>query len=220
MTMHRWLFVGLALMAAVGGVGTALVSGQRVQNPSLGLELIAMSEESSAGGYVVRFDPSAGGAGSRPSLPDPDELAEQLKTAEELAAEHNDRLKEIVAEFGWPGKRLVGADGAHAAWLLLQRADLTFQQQALELMEQLPDGQVDKLDLAQLTDRIAVRLGEPQTYGTQLVCIDDRAQIGSLVDPERIDARRAEVGLPPLAQDLENADGKFRAEFGACTAPD
>ena len=42
--MHRWLFVGLALMAAVGGIGTALVSGQRVKNPALGLELIAMSE--------------------------------------------------------------------------------------------------------------------------------------------------------------------------------
>ena len=51
--MHRWLFVGLALMAAVGGVGTALVSGNRVKNPSLGLELIAMSKETSANGFVI-----------------------------------------------------------------------------------------------------------------------------------------------------------------------
>jgi hypothetical protein len=28
------------------------------------------------------------------------------------------RLREIVAERGWPGRRLAGEAGAHAAWLL------------------------------------------------------------------------------------------------------
>ena len=33
---------------------------------------------------------------------------------------HTARLREIVAEHGWPGRSLAGEDGADAAWLVLQ----------------------------------------------------------------------------------------------------
>ena len=36
------------------------------------------------------------------------------------------RLREIVSADGWPGRSLVGTDGAHAAWLLAQHADPDF----------------------------------------------------------------------------------------------
>src|SRR5262249_16927487 len=32
------------------------------------------------------------------------------------------RLKEVIGEHGWRGRGLVGEDGAHAAWLVLQPA--------------------------------------------------------------------------------------------------
>jgi hypothetical protein len=32
------------------------------------------------------------------------------------------RLREIIGRHGWPGHRLVGQAGAHAAWLLAQHA--------------------------------------------------------------------------------------------------
>jgi hypothetical protein len=41
------------------------------------------------------------------------------------------RLKEIVAEHGWPGYQLVGEAAAHAAWLLAQHAPPDFQEQCL-----------------------------------------------------------------------------------------
>jgi hypothetical protein len=43
------------------------------------------------------------------------------------------RLREIVAEHGWPGLALAGADGAEAAWFIAQHAvlDVDFQRQAL-----------------------------------------------------------------------------------------
>ena len=37
------------------------------------------------------------------------------------------RMREIIAEHGWPGHVLVGVDGAHAAWLLAQHATDEFQ---------------------------------------------------------------------------------------------
>src|SRR4051812_42003603 len=32
------------------------------------------------------------------------------------------RLAQIIAQHGWPGRRLVGEDGARSAWLILQHA--------------------------------------------------------------------------------------------------
>lgn len=216
--MHRWLFVGLALMAAVGGVGTALVSGQRVQNPSLGLELIAMSRETSGGGVIIGStdEYQVEGGFTRPSIPDREALAEMIKTAEQLVEEHTARLKEIVDEYGWPGKRLVGHDGAHAAFELLRQSDdKDFRAQAASLMQQLPKGQVDPYDLATIVDLVAMEQGRPQVYGTQIGCNRDTGQIevaGGIEDEASLNQRRAEIGLPGYASDLPGE--RFR--FGAC----
>jgi hypothetical protein len=44
------------------------------------------------------------------------------------------RLRAIVTARGWPGRRLVGDDAAHAAWLLLQHADSAYQREMLPVI--------------------------------------------------------------------------------------
>jgi hypothetical protein len=44
-------------------------------------------------------------------------------------------LREIVARHGWPGYRLVGEAGAHAAWLLAQHAPPELQEECLLLLQ-------------------------------------------------------------------------------------
>ena len=113
-----------------------------------------------------------------------------------------ERLKEIIAEHGWPTIDFVGRDAASAAWLIAQHADfdVAFQERALELMrEALADDQVDPVDVAYLKDRVAVNRGRPQTYGTQILCMDGRPGPATPIeDAENVDARRNEVGLDPL----------------------
>src|ERR1700733_3738393 len=46
--------------------------------------------------------------------------AEDGEKVKELDKDHVTRLKEIVLEYGWPGIRIVGKEGAHAFWLLIQ----------------------------------------------------------------------------------------------------
>ncbi|MGC0318666.1 DUF6624 domain-containing protein [Kitasatospora acidiphila] len=121
-----------------------------------------------------------------------------------LTAQHADRLTEIMDEHSWPTAALVGADGARAAWLIAQHADrqLDVQRRALALMTAaVSEGAASPRDLAFLRDRTLVNEGPPQIYGTQIAGIRDGAPVPfPCEDPDRLDARRAEVGIPPFAE--------------------
>jgi uncharacterized protein DUF6624 len=120
--------------------------------------------------------------------------------------EHTERMRAIVAQHGWPGRSLVGEEGAQAAWLLVQHADADpgFQAACLERLREAVEAREAPPDqLAYLGDRVAVGAGEPQVYGTQFrETIDEDGETVlepfPLEDPEAVDALRAEVGLGPL----------------------
>ncbi|MGD9637416.1 MAG: DUF6624 domain-containing protein [Pirellulales bacterium] len=155
-----------------------------------------MMQELASAGHPI----GAGGDAS-----DPEYVAMMNRAAAKLGAvdgKNRARLQEIVKQHGWPGISLVGKDGAHAAWLLVQHADgdREFQKSCLEQMEALPDGEVQKQAIAYLTDRVLVGEKKPQRFGTQM---GDNFQPAPLEDPENVDRRRAEVGLPPLAEYIQ-----------------
>jgi hypothetical protein len=97
-------------------------------------------------------------------------------------AHNTTRVQEIIKRYRWPGPDLVGIDGTEAAFLIA----LSGQSYAL------------------LLDRILVREGKPQVYGTQA---RDWRQWATNVptfepieDEVNVDQRRAQVGLPPLSE--------------------
>jgi uncharacterized protein DUF6624 len=74
-------------------------------------------------------------------------------------------MRGVLAQYGWPGRRLVGEEGSHGAWLLLQHADrdTALQRTALGLLENaVRSGDASRRDLAYLTDRVRVAEGRPQ----------------------------------------------------------
>jgi hypothetical protein len=104
-------------------------------------------------------------------------------------------LRTIIDRYGWPGRSLVGADGASAAWLVAQHV-AGLQHEALRQMRALPAGEVSPTDLALLEDRVLVSDARPQRYGTQLTWANEFSPIDDIAN---LDARRAAVGLPPLS---------------------
>jgi hypothetical protein len=111
------------------------------------------------------------------------------------------RLKEIVAEHGWPGYQLVGEAAAHAAWLLAQHAPPDFQEQCLPQLEDAAGrGDASRRDLAYLMDRVLMHRGQPQIYGTQYVQKDGILTLWTVQEPGCLDQRRAALGLEPEAQ--------------------
>ncbi len=115
--------------------------------------------------------------------------------------ERRARLKEIIDEHGWPTLDLVGKEGEDAAWLIAQHSDVDpeFQAAALELVRKaVADGQASPGNLAYLEDRVRAGRGEPQLYGTQTGCTrTGKPAKPAIEDPDQLDERREEAGLPP-----------------------
>jgi hypothetical protein len=125
------------------------------------------------------------------------------KKMEEIDRTNTKRLKEIVDQHGWPGKSLVGEDGAQAAWLLIQHADLDrpFQKKCLELLRAaFKKGEVTGQQVAYLTDRVLVGENKKQLYGTQFQERDGKWAPFPIEDEANVDKRRKEVGLSTLAE--------------------
>ncbi|SOC55215.1 DUF6624 domain-containing protein [Ornithinimicrobium cerasi] len=122
-------------------------------------------------------------------------------------ADRTERLKQIVAEHGWPTISLVGEDGEDAAWAIAQHSDHDpeFQARAVQLIgEAVERGDASPGNLAYLTDRVAVGSGQAQTYGTQVGCGPDGPEPATpIADEAVVDAARARVGLAPLSDYLE-----------------
>jgi len=139
-----------------------------------------------------------------------------FKRLKKLDRENTGRMKEIVKQFGWPGKSLVGTDGTNAAWLLVQHADhdAAFQKQCLELLRAaVKKGEATGQQLAYLTDRVLTGEKKKQVYGTQFRFVDGKLQPYPIEDEANVDKRRKEVGLSSLADYLKSAEeflGKAR----------
>ncbi len=115
---------------------------------------------------------------------------------------HTERLRALIEAYGWPGTSDVGNDGANAAWLLLQHTpDTAFQRKAVDLMTAAAErGEASRRSLALLVDRVLIRQGLPQRYGTQFMFVEGGIEFHPIEDPESVDERRADVGLPSIEE--------------------
>jgi hypothetical protein len=113
-------------------------------------------------------------------------------------------LKAQISQNGWFTVSKYGADADRAAWLLVQHADrdLDFQTDMLSILEPLvPVDETARTNYAYLYDRVAVNRGRPQRYGTQGRCTAAGVwEPREVEQPEKLDERRAAVGLGPVAE--------------------
>jgi hypothetical protein len=113
-------------------------------------------------------------------------------------------LKGMMLKHGWITIDKFGKRASNDAWLLAQHADhdVAFQKRVLAVMKPLADkSKVSPASYAYLYDRVATAEGRPQRYGTQGKCVGpQRWEPHTLEDPVNVDQRRAEVGLPPMAE--------------------
>src|SRR5262249_32086483 len=138
-----------------------------VKEPSLRQELLKrMDEDQKVRQGLVELMAKKAAAGPTAAK----ELASVVDRVEQVDARNRARMKEIVDHYGWPGKSLVGKDGANAAWLFVQHADPdpAFQKRCFGLLaEAVKKKEATPQHLAYLTDRVRVGEKAKQVYGTQ-----------------------------------------------------
>ncbi|WP_073741659.1 DUF6624 domain-containing protein [Streptomyces sp. CB02115] len=116
--------------------------------------------------------------------------------------ENTEFLRAAMEEHGWPGHRLVGEGGAHAAYLIALHADhdVDFQwlaSNALGEASAMRDARSE--DWAHMYDRCHVNSGKLQIYGTQYrYGLNGPELLPASLDD--IDWRREFVGLRPIAE--------------------
>lgn len=118
-------------------------------------------------------------------------------------------LELLIDDEGWPTEGEVGADGALAAFHIALNAISrpSFLRRCLTLLKAgARRGEIPAWQAATLEDRIRVMEGRPQIYGTQIDWdADGHLAPLPIAAEDDVDARRARVGLPPLAQSLAAA---------------
>lgn len=124
---------------------------------------------------------------------------------------NTERIKKIVSQIGWPTLSKVGLKGANNAWLLVQHADhdIDFQKYCLQLMKDAPQGEVNKIDIAYLEDRVRVNEGREQLYGTQFTQEGGKYIPIKIEDESNVDVRRAEIGMGSLSEQIRLMYNKY-----------
>lgn len=113
------------------------------------------------------------------------------------------QIESLIARYGWPGKSFVGATGNIAVFLVIQHSDLAIQEKYLPLLKaSVADSQSMPCDLALLKDRILMRQGKKQLYGSQIARDSSNGgwKFYPIEDEKNVNARRKLMGLEPIEQ--------------------
>lgn len=132
------------------------------------------------------------------------------------------RLTEIVRRHGFPTVRLVGKDAVQAAFvIMIHSQSLALKKRALPYVRSAARrGEIPNDAFASLTDTILRAEGKPQVYGTKFDLVEGkRFVIAPTRDPARLDARRAALGLPPIAVYAKGLSEMYKMPVDANAPP-
>lgn len=106
-------------------------------------------------------------------------------------------LDAITKQCGWPGSAVFFNSRLSAAFVVVQHADLDYQLRYLPLIEEsVRKKEVPMNIFAMLEDRILIRQGKGQKYGTQSFTNDQGvSELLPVDDGEHLNERRLAIGL-------------------------
>lgn len=135
----------------------------------------------------------------------------------------------VVERVGWPGRSLVGEDGADAAWMLLTHScthvstigtpeDLQFRRNCIPLLEEaVRQREADPRHLASNVDSVCEQSGELSKYGV-LSTVSETGEVSFFFpahEPAVLNQNRAAVGLPTFEEDVDRkANGALLLPYG------
>jgi hypothetical protein len=130
-----------------------------------------------------------------------------LKRMMDIDAENQKNIRLILNRYGWIGQSKIGTKAADAFFYTIQHSDSTLMIKWFPEFKRLADiGEADKVGCAMMEDRLLMRKGKKQIYGTQATIFrDDRKlAIWPIEDSKNVNERRKKIGFDLTVE--ENAD--------------
>lgn len=128
----------------------------------------------------------------------------------EMEKLHNKNAKElevIISQIGYPSIDKVGEEASQSAWIIIQHAIAQpdfMRKCAKELEKAVNESKADPINLAYLTDRIAVFEGKPQLYGTQFDWDENGEMSPNFFDDlTKVNERRKQIGFNTLEEQIK-----------------
>ncbi len=119
------------------------------------------------------------------------------------------KIIKILDEKGWVGKDKVGTPANLTLFLVIQHSNLEIQKKYLPMMQEaVKKGNEYPSSLALLEDRIAIREGRKQIYGSQLGTNPEtkKSYFFPIEDPDNVNKRREKMGLGPIEEYAKHFD--------------
>ena len=136
------------------------------------------------------------------------ELALKMKATDK---ENQHYVSGLLDNCGWP--KGLSEDNNHTIFLVIDHADAAYMTKYFPLLKQQADlGIVAKSNLATLQDRMLLRSGFMQVYGTQTFKIGNVMYIWPIENVGTIEERRKAMGLNSMNEYIEEVKKRYSAE--------
>jgi hypothetical protein len=138
-----------------------------------------------------------------------------------IEQEHYDAYNQILLEhifvtYGYPTYRKIGVgDIEQIPFGILLHCDVAFQEKYLKLVKTVSDSnEIPKYFYGQVIDRIMVKKGKAQIYGTQLIWNkkSETLELYQVKDMTKVDRLRKEIGLNSLASFLKSQNAIIQSK--------
>lgn len=130
------------------------------------------------------------------------ELQRLEKLKDEIFQKNIPLLKEILKKNGLPTYKLVGKKSSDNFMVMANHsfADIAFQKEVIHLAnKETAEKSISGNQLALLTDKMLLKSGQKQIFGTQCTYKNGVAIAQPIANEKNVDKRRKKAGLTPLA---------------------
>lgn len=130
-------------------------------------------------------------------------------------AENETALLAMVPPEGWFLRSRYGDKAAKAAFHIVQHSNVALWRRFVPVLEPLvAKGEIDGQSYALMYDRLALKEGRPQRFGSQMTCKSGKWVVDTLEAPETVDARRKAMGF---IQTMAEYQRHFETAYPPCT---
>lgn len=140
-----------------------------------------------------------------------------LKKMHKIDQQNLATVDALLRKKGWLGPQKVGIIGSQAIFLVIQHADLSTQEHYLPVIRAAEKkGEILSSNVAILEDRVNMRQGKKQEYGSQGFTDPQTGKkyIYPIIDVDLLDNRRAAMGMPPMQEYVKDWDlEKYKREL-------